>query len=307
MANCFRFLYGGECPGSQPTECCVRICWSDPCVTDWDLWVRERTEGGSMDKWCSYLDPGPVGESGMEYSGDISKAGDKFSTDILCSPSNPQIAPCDMPAGDKAGEVICWCLDPSMTFPKTYDVVINFFGADCTCHGGTGEYVGSLCVTYLCADDYPGSEGGTEGMCIEKYETMVTGPLCGSGIEQAGNFGAGEYPMPVLEVSEAKCTCMTGGTSVCWVITARRKDGSLFIDRGPGRAPDKYIVPDDVDPKTCVMAEDGVTIPRRQYQVVNESVAKALRLKTTDEFRGLKLYKGKCPDCKKKGRKFRLL
>jgi hypothetical protein len=188
-----------------------------------------------------------------------------------------------------------------MTFPMTFDIVVNLFGAD---EFACPDPLADVCVEYFC-----------DGALT--YSNVISGVFDFEGLGTAGNFGAGNYPQESLLLDGTTCCGDTDGTSICWIITAQRRDGKLFVDRGPGRAPTKFIIPDDADPGTCMLVEDGAHIPRWQYEVLNESAARKLRVPIASEIeargmRGRKICgqiaqkRGSCRRCKK-GRKKSLL
>lgn len=325
-------------------EFCARICWLDSCDTDWDLWVRERTEpggGGASEKWASYLDEGPVGRTGIEHTGDDVKIGGN-SNNLCGSDERPLLIPgvpagsnapcgdggaCDDPGFttypigqlDRAGEAACWCVDQGMVSsgtPLIFDIVVNFSGANTSCHGGGN--LGQLCISYLCCDQIPSAQGGTNGDCIKIHEEQL--PAIGdpdisstSYKGTAGNYGAGDFPMPTLEIDPTEqalkcCDAATGMTSWCWVLTGARANGKKYIDRGGGRAPDKFIVPDDVNVDSLLLFEDGVAIPRHRFQALHDSVARERNVKRSLVLKGCKTCgtknsRRKCPKCKKRKKK----
>lgn len=266
-------------------EMCVRICWSNDCVADWDLWVRQRDEPGDTppsDKWVSYLNQGPVGESNLELSSDMDKSSPDAGS-VCEDPTNS----CGLVGGGNgfAGELVCWCCDASMTFPKTYDVVVNLFGAD---EFACPDPLGDVCVEYF------------QNQALYSLNT-ISGVFDFQGLGTSGNFGAGNYPQ--LSIDFFDCTPTTTTTSICWLLTALRVDGRLFVDRGPGRPPSKFIIPDDADVRTCVLIEDGLTIPRHRYEVINESIARkhGLPVASVLEARGMRGH----PSCRKPGTRAR--
>lgn len=312
------FLYNSEhgfldgpCPAGE-TEQCVRICWVDECLLSWDLWVRWREEdnGGTppSDKWASYLNPGPVGALGFELSSDSDKPGAEGSA--VCSDPAPN---CGLSAGTNgfAGEMICWCIEDDGNFPKTIDVVVNLFGADSDCP----DPLGDVCVEYFCCDDE---------FMGEVHTSEITGAFDFEDKGTAGNEGNGDFRMPKIVDSSPDCTDKDvdpSKFSTCWSISGVKRDGTYFVSRGPGRAPRKFVIPDDVDASSCVLVEDGAKIPRKYYDVMHESVAEeaGVEVMTLEDMgytrgrratgRGRKKRKKRkgedCANCKKKG-KFRL-
>lgn len=298
LAGCERANSRKDVPDDPPfTECCIRMCWSDECVVDWDLWVRERTEPGtgpmSSTKWVSYLNLGPVGETGMEMAADTSKEGEEGND--VCGTSND----CGVSAGPNgfAGEIVCFCLSDSMTYPKTFDVVINLFGAD---QLACPDPLGTVCVEYSCCDDE---------FCDVTFSDTITGVFDFQGKGTMGNDGAGDYPFPTIIAESPACLDkFLGSTSTCWVLTGIRANGRKFVNRGGGRAPDKFIIPDDVDERTCILIEDGIKIPRSMYSLLHDSVAAKAGVSRTaivgrSGSKRSKRTRSNCPKCKKRKRK----
>lgn len=279
-----------ECYDGQ-IEFCVRMCWVDDCPLDWDLWVRDRNED-SGNAWASYLNLGPVGETSMELNEDVEKPSNvDYCGDI--------VSPCGLSEGADgyAGEMTCACMDGAMTFPKIFDVVVNLFGND---QGECSFTLGDVCLQYFC-----------DSALIANSTQTITNVVSGSGSAAGGNFGISPYKMLATRFNDATCSPEFVGTSTCWVITSQRKGGKLFLNRGPGRAPTRFVIPDDADPGSCVLYEDGVLVPRNAYKVVHETVATKTGLETAtygtkgQRRCGKKADKKKkpCRGCKKKKKK----
>ena len=168
------------------------------------------------------------------------------------------------------------------------------YGTDEDCHTGI---TGDICIEYFCCDETTGN------MCESKVTIRLDGVPENSGIQGMGNFGAGNFPLFAVTSTGRKCTDKVIGSeiSTCWTIAGARKNGKKFIERGPGRAPDKFLIPDDVDPNSIVLVEDGVLIPRRHYQVLHDSIAKKFNVPRTMVQKGSK--HGKCKKCKKGSKK----
>lgn len=249
-----------QCNDGQ-LEFCVRICWIDDCPLDWDLWVREREGVDSGTAWASYLNLGPVGETRIELNNSEEKLA---GCDFCRSPS-----PCGLPEPTKgySGEMTCLCLDGGMTFPKVFDIVVNHYGSDPT---ECPFVLGDLCVQYFC----------NGGLILT---TTVEDELSISGLANLGNYGLSPHRQPAIRFTDAVCSSNEeAGASKCWVITAERSDGTLFVNRGPGRAPNKFVVPDDANIGSCILFEDGLPVPRSAYAIVHESVARGAGLETAD-------------------------
>lgn len=56
----------------------------------------------------------------------------------------------------------------------------------------------------------------------------------------------------------------------CWTITGIKKNGKKWQRIGPNRVPSKIRIPKDVDPRTCVIIEDGILVPKNRYELINE-------------------------------------
>jgi hypothetical protein len=250
-----------QCNDGQ-LEFCVRICWNDDCPLDWDLWVREREGLDSGTAWASYLNLGPVGETRIELNNSEEKSAN-------CDFCNDIVPPCGLsePANGYAGEMTCLCLDGGMTFPKVFDIVVNHYGSDLI---ACPFVLGALCVQYFCNS-------------VPILETTVDGETNGSGLADAGNYGLSPHRQPAIRFTDACCeNCEEAGTSKCWVITAERSDGTLFVNRGPGRSPNRFVIPDDADIKSCILFEDGMLVPRSAYDIIHESVARRASMEMAD-------------------------
>lgn len=299
----------GGCAGrgltSPYVEICVRICWADSCLTDWNLAVRQRNktgEGGDSTVWASPAVAGAVGvPSGPTHSGDQASVGASTPNEICSQPESPG------GVGDPGcglsepltGEAVCFCVDNSMgasfADPLIFDVVVNFFGADTGCHAlkPGGSDLGTMCVQYFCSTD--------NGPCSNPYTAAITGVNSTTGKGAGGELGLGDYPQPTIVVSFPDCgSVSTSTTSTCWILSAKSKDGRRYIDRGPGRAPDKFILPDSIMLDTVKLVEDGEVVPRGMYFVVHDSVAKKKGLPRTPIFYGARAGRDKtCKKCKK--------
>ena len=58
--------------------------------------------------------------------------------------------------------------------------------------------------------------------------------------------------------------------SACWAITGIRAKGRKWQKFGPNRTPSVIIIPKDVDPKSCVIIEDGLLVPSHRYVLISE-------------------------------------
>jgi hypothetical protein len=238
----------------------------------------------------------------MELNADCNRPGEEGNASVV--PSNLCGIPQDPETGYYAGEMVCLCLAEFMNYPKTFDIVVNLFGADSSC----SDPMGDVCVEYF-------SDGN-----LFHYDS-ITGVFDWQGKGVAGNYGAGDFPQASLTVNDfepdaepnERCGAI-GAPSVCWILVGKRSDGRTFVNRGPGRAPSKFIIPDDVNPDGCKLFEDGKEIRRKEYMLLHDSVAQSLEVETTKFIKGRRL-RGKaakerekqgCRKCKKQRKKKRI-
>ena len=290
-----------ECAEDQ-NECCFRITWNDDCLADWDLWVRERTEPGTpspSDKWVSYLNLGPVGETRMELHADVENPG--AEGDLVAEPVNICSIPDDPTTGSIAAEMVCLCIGEDMNYPKTFDIVVNLFGTDSSCPSPLGD----VCVEYLGANT-----DDTEASVF--FDDTISGVFTFQAKGTFGNFGNGDFRQPTLKIEEFPGTdsgdpCGAADLfelSTCWLLTGVRSNGKAWSNRGGGRAPSRFIIPDDVAPGSCKLFEDGKLVDRGRYQLATDSEADRLGLERTNIAKARRYSgndaKARSKKCKKK-------
>jgi hypothetical protein len=269
-----------DCPKCKPgqTEFCCRICWVDSCPVDWDLWIRDRNDGGGAN-WASYLNYGPVGSSKLELNGDMDKpSNNDFCADIT--------SPCGLTpvSNGYAGEMACACLDGSQSFPKVFDIVTNLFGRDESC----GSSIQNLCLQCFCDGAWMFTSTVEEVLDTDRIyceNDYYYNTYCGRGCEmgEAGNYGVSKIRHPAVYFQQPCCTrydCYDTlhGCSICWSLSAKRADGTLYAMKGPGIAPSKFVIADDVDQESVVLYQDGIFVPRQAYQVLPQSVAEKAKV-----------------------------
>jgi hypothetical protein len=108
------------------------------------------------------------------------------------------------------------------------------------------------------------------------YESVIDDTDSYSGLGTDGNYGISQIRHPAIKFTGPCCTTCPSKYeySICWSLSARKADGSLYTIKGPGKAPTRFVIADDVDEASVVLYQEGILIPRQAYEVLHESVAR---------------------------------
>lgn len=105
---------------------------------------------------------------------------------------------------------------------------------------------------------------GTDQVYVEVPGYTGTYPSSGSFTLK---FSAGEYPVFPGTSGDGFFLMIV---PLCWVLSGKRADGTLWEKRGPGRLPSRIRVPWDIDEGALAAVEDGAPVDRAKYRIVRE-------------------------------------